>query len=309
MNPHLLYFDTDTLNESNEPYEVEINFCDDVNGREKTGIFTQVPNSTLTCNLGEIIYFVEEIEYKAHIRHQYTHFIMETRTKQKFNIVVFNTFQALFCKLLETMLLLNASTRMGPELKQWLPTQREREKINDFQGADDLWKEINVVRESYNKHSTPINGTQGWNLQDSIRDLFKECNVESVQDLQDKIQNDKSFEETLYKKIQNIVEKEWTTDWKESADVKTKIVTEISKRIMHYIACPIKGADSNLVAWLKKIGIRESDVPTIMEQFSKYGVSTLAELFALDDGDVDEVLGNLPLAKRKLLKKAIAREK
>ena len=74
---------------------------------------------------------------------------------------------------------------------------------------------------------------------------------------------------------------------------------------------PLRGADSNLVAWLKKIGIGESDIPTIMEQFSKpeYGVSTLAELFALDDGDVDEVLGNLPLAKRKLLKKAIAREK
>ena len=79
----------------------------------------------------------------------------------------------------------------------------------------------------------------------------------------------------------------------------------------HVAASGACGADSNLVAWLKKIGIGESDVPTIMEQFSKpeYGVSTLAELFALDDGDVDEVLGNLPLAKRKLLKKAIAREK
>ena len=79
----------------------------------------------------------------------------------------------------------------------------------------------------------------------------------------------------------------------------------------HVAASGACGADSNLVAWLKKIGIRKSDVPTIMEQFSKpeYGVSTLAELFALDDGDVDEVLGNLPLANRRLLKKEIAREK
>ena len=47
-----------------------------------------------------------------------------------------------------------------------------------------------------------------------------------------------------------------------------------------------------------------------MQQFSKpeYGVSILAELFELDDGDVDEVLRNLPLAKRNLLKKAIPRE-
>ena len=81
--------------------------------------------------------------------------------------------------------------------------------------------------------------------------------------------------------------------------------------IAHVAASGACGADSDLVSWLKNIGIGESDVPSIMQQFSKpeYGVSTLAELFALDDGDVDEVLGNLPLAKRKLLKKAIAREK
>jgi hypothetical protein len=32
-------------------------------------------------------------------------------------------------------------------------------------------------------------------------------------------------------------------------------------------------------------------------------------LFALDDDDVDEILRNLPLGKRKLLKMAISREK
>ena len=71
------------------------------------------------------------------------------------------------------------------------------------------------------------------------------------------------------------------------------------------------GASSDLAACLCQIGIHEADVPTIAQQFNKpeYGVASLAELFALDDDDVDEILRNLPLGKRKLLKMAISREK
>ncbi len=60
-------------------------------------------------------------------------------------------------------------------------------------------------------------------------------------------------------------------------------------------------------AWLLHIGIQEGDIPPILLHFNKpeYGVSTLRELFALEDGDIDEILQALPMAKRRVLKKHI----
>ena len=63
-------------------------------------------------------------------------------------------------------------------------------------------------------------------------------------------------------------------------------------------------------AWLLHIGNEETDIGRIVLQFLKpeYEVKTLRELFALDDGDIDEILQDLPLAKKKLIKKSIKQE-
>ena len=57
-------------------------------------------------------------------------------------------------------------------------------------------------------------------------------------------------------------------------------------------------------AWLLHIGIDETDIGSIVLEFLKpeYAVKTLRELFALEDGDLDEILQCLSLANRKLLK-------
>ena len=48
-------------------------------------------------------------------------------------------------------------------------------------------------------------------------------------------------------------------------------------------------------------------VPQIVQQLTKpdYGVTNLAELKALDDDDIDEILRDLPLAKRRLIKQSL----
>ena len=74
-----------------------------------------------------------------------------------------------------------------------------------------------------------------------------------------------------------------------------------------YMATP---GGTEMKAWLLHIGTEETDIGRIVLQFLKpeYEVKTLQELFALDDGDIDEILQDLPLAKRKLIKKSIKQE-
>eukprot|EP00802_Teleaulax_amphioxeia_P010741 Tamp_10770.p1 GENE.Tamp_10770~~Tamp_10770.p1 ORF type:complete len:428 (-),score=72.49 Tamp_10770:308-1591(-) len=68
---------------------------------------------------------------------------------------------------------------------------------------------------------------------------------------------------------------------------------------------------SEIEAWLRKIGIAEDDISSVLLHFNKpeYGVKTLRELFALEEGDINEVLQPLPLAKKRLLKMHIQDEK
>jgi len=64
---------------------------------------------------------------------------------------------------------------------------------------------------------------------------------------------------------------------------------------------------SEIEAWLRQIGIAENHLTSVILHLDKpeFGVQTLKELFSLEDGDIDEILQPLPLAKRRLLKKAI----
>ena len=68
-----------------------------------------------------------------------------------------------------------------------------------------------------------------------------------------------------------------------------------------------RSSGSELEGWLSKIDVNERDIPQIVQQLTKpdYGVTNLAELKALDDDDIDEILRDLPLAKRRLIKQSL----
>ena len=66
-----------------------------------------------------------------------------------------------------------------------------------------------------------------------------------------------------------------------------------------------------LVPWLRHIGVDEESIDDVVGQFMKpeFGVSTLKMLFALDEEDVDDIVKDMPLGQRKLIKKSIDAEK
>jgi hypothetical protein len=97
---------------------------------------------------------------------------------------------------------------------------------------------------------------------------------------------------------------------KAEEEAKRKVLGDkrkVSDQLQSYMATP---GGTEMKAWLLQIGTEENDIGRIVLQFlkPKYEVKTLRELFALDDGDIDEILQDLPLAKKKLIKKSIKQE-
>ena len=65
-----------------------------------------------------------------------------------------------------------------------------------------------------------------------------------------------------------------------------------------------------LHTWLKNLDLSEEEIKYILLQFQKpeYGITDLSIVYLLDDEEIDEVLENLPLGKRKLIKEAADKE-
>ena len=81
-----------------------------------------------------------------------------------------------------------------------------------------------------------------------------------------------------------------------------------AQKLKAYIVTP---SGSEMKDWLLSKGFDENDRGRILLQFLKpeYEVTTLMELFALEDADIDEILEGLPLAKRRALKKHIKQDR
>ena len=81
-----------------------------------------------------------------------------------------------------------------------------------------------------------------------------------------------------------------------------------AQKLKAYIVTP---SGSEMKDWLLSEGFDENDRGRILLQFLKpeYEVTTLMELFALEDADIDEILEGLPLAKRRALKKHIKQDR
>jgi hypothetical protein len=81
-----------------------------------------------------------------------------------------------------------------------------------------------------------------------------------------------------------------------------------AQKLKAYIVTP---SGSEMKDWLLSKGFAENDRGRILLQFLKpeYEVTTLMELFALEDADIDEILEGLPLAKRRALKKHIKQDR
>ena len=79
-------------------------------------------------------------------------------------------------------------------------------------------------------------------------------------------------------------------------------------KLKAYIVTP---TGSEMKDWLLSKGFDENDRGRILLQFLKpeYEDTTLMELFALEDADIDEILEGLPLAKRRALKKHIKQDR
>jgi len=93
-------------------------------------------------------------------------------------------------------------------------------------------------------------------------------------------------------------------------------VTPVSKTKIRNLATTSFGAliaadHTDLHQWLLRIGIAEADVEGIVHELNRpeFGVNNLKTLFAIDAEDIDDILKNLPLGKRKLIKKSMAMEK
>jgi hypothetical protein len=66
--------------------------------------------------------------------------------------------------------------------------------------------------------------------------------------------------------------------------------------------------DIELETWLReKCGMQEQQAVQVAERFAtpEYGVLDTATLFALEDEDLDEILGPLPLGPRRLVAKMV----
>jgi len=68
---------------------------------------------------------------------------------------------------------------------------------------------------------------------------------------------------------------------------------------------------NEIKAWLLQSGILAGDIEPIIARFNlpQYQVSTLLELFALEDQDIDEILQTLPLGKKRVITKMIQEQK
>ena len=66
-----------------------------------------------------------------------------------------------------------------------------------------------------------------------------------------------------------------------------------------------------MIAWFLNAGVTQQDLDGVMKRFTqpRYGVNTLKILFALDDKDIEEILKDMSLGQRALIKKAIESEK
>ena len=67
----------------------------------------------------------------------------------------------------------------------------------------------------------------------------------------------------------------------------------------------------DLASWLKEIGVSsEEHIQRVMLQFTRpeFDITSRPLLFALDEDDVDDILKELPLGLRRLIKKAITRQ-
>ena len=66
-----------------------------------------------------------------------------------------------------------------------------------------------------------------------------------------------------------------------------------------------------MIAWFLNAGVKQQDLDGVMKRFTQpqYGVNTLKILFALDDKDIEEILKDMSLGQRALIKKAIESEK
>ncbi len=67
---------------------------------------------------------------------------------------------------------------------------------------------------------------------------------------------------------------------------------------------------SDLAPWLRSLGLSDDESMSIMLHFRKpeYEITNLATLEALGDQDLDEVLKDLSLGKKRLLKKALTQK-
>ena len=81
-----------------------------------------------------------------------------------------------------------------------------------------------------------------------------------------------------------------------------------AQKLKAYSATP---SGSEMKAWLLFKGIDEDDVGRILINFIKpeYEITTLLEMFALENQDIAEVLQGLPLGKRKVLKMLVKQER
>ena len=71
-------------------------------------------------------------------------------------------------------------------------------------------------------------------------------------------------------------------------------------------------AQRELGPWFRQIGFAEDDVANLVLQLSKphFGVTNRAILFALEEGDIEDMLEGLcPLGHKRVIKKALKREK
>ena len=70
-------------------------------------------------------------------------------------------------------------------------------------------------------------------------------------------------------------------------------------------------AHRELGPWFRQIGFDEDDVAELVLQLSKpeFGVTNRGILFSLEEGDVEDMLEGSPLGHKRVIKKALKREK
>ena len=70
-------------------------------------------------------------------------------------------------------------------------------------------------------------------------------------------------------------------------------------------------AHRELGPWFRQIGFAEDHVAKLVLQLSKpdFGVTNRAILFSLEEGDVEDMLEGSPLGHKRVIKKALKREK